>query len=190
MCPGRGCVRRGYDAWSGDIEGPCKNECDWEPDEQQHDHHAQRPVWQFPRRKRSRRKLDDAACCDDVSHRHLINLSPLHFLEEAAHNQRLGSHGTVLQRRRLDIRNVCGVHFTPAAKTVWKCGLCFSRETTLTSMSRKPFFSSSWCNCTSLKPSQWSAYSSRAFSNRWLNRSRITRRPPRFNIRCAAPTAR
>ena len=43
--------------------------------------------------------------------------------------------------RWLDRETRLRVHFTPVAKTVWKCGLCFSRETTLTSISRKPPFS-------------------------------------------------
>src|SRR5437879_1454705 len=45
-------------------------------------------------------------------------------------------------------------YFVPVANTVWKCGLCFSRETTRTSTFLKPASSSNSCNCTSLKPSQ------------------------------------
>jgi hypothetical protein len=45
-------------------------------------------------------------------------------------------------------------YLIPPAKTVWKCGLCFSRATTVTSISLNPAFSSSSCNSSSLNPSQ------------------------------------
>src|SRR5262245_24968604 len=88
MSPGGGCVRRGSDTLSSDIEGPCEYKCNWEADEQQHDHHAQRPVWQFPCWKRRRRKLDDAACCDDVGRSHPIYPAPSHFSKEPGQGYR------------------------------------------------------------------------------------------------------
>jgi hypothetical protein len=43
----------------------------------------------------------------------------------------------MLRRRKIEI----GIYFTPVAKTVWKCGLGFSRDTTLTSTVAKVAFS-------------------------------------------------
>src|SRR5204862_6107461 len=59
-----------------------------------------------------RSKLDNGAPRDEISRRHPINLSSFHLLEETAHKKRLGLHGTILQRRSLDRKSACRVHFT------------------------------------------------------------------------------
>ena len=94
--PGRGSVRCGLNTLRRDVERPRKNQSDWKSDEQQQNHQAQRPVWQFPCWKGGRSQLDDAAGSNDVGRRHPINFAPFYFLEEAGHKKSFDS-GTILQ---------------------------------------------------------------------------------------------
>src|SRR5436190_7433029 len=76
-------------------------------------------------------------------------LTPLIYV-----SKRSGQHVRWAHRLEVYVPTLPSIYFTPAANTVWKCGLCFSRETTRTSMFLNPAFSRNWCNCTSLNPSQ------------------------------------
>ena len=84
---GAGSVRCGSNTLRRDVERPRKNQSDWKSDEQQQNHQAQRPVWQFPCWKGGRSQLDDAAGSNDVGRRHPINFAPFYFLEEAGHKE-------------------------------------------------------------------------------------------------------
>jgi hypothetical protein len=50
-----------------------------------HNYETECPTWQFPSWENRRADLNDETRRDDVSGRNAIDLSPLHFLEEAAH---------------------------------------------------------------------------------------------------------
>ena len=82
----RGCL----DALHSDVERPGKHERDWKAKQQQDDDRAQRPVWQFPRRKCSGGQLYGASSSDDIGCRHAVDLAPLHFVKEARHGYRFG----------------------------------------------------------------------------------------------------
>src|SRR5262249_2329816 len=69
-----------------DVICPGKEQCDWKSDQQQYNYQAERPAWQFPRGENRRTDLNNESRGDDVSGGNSIHLSPLHFLEEAAHN--------------------------------------------------------------------------------------------------------
>src|SRR5262249_39613169 len=83
--PWRSYLRRGSNALRCDVERPRKNQGDWKSHEQQQNHEAQRPIWQFPCWKRGRSQLDDAASSNDVGRGYPINFAPFYLLEEARH---------------------------------------------------------------------------------------------------------
>src|SRR5207247_33013 len=56
-------------------------------DQQEHNHKAQRPVWQIPCWKNRRPNLNDESRSDDVSRRDAIDFPPLQLVEEAAHSK-------------------------------------------------------------------------------------------------------
>src|SRR4030095_12820076 len=85
--PRRGRRRSCANSLRSDVVSPRQNQCDGKSHQQEHDHKAQRPVWQFPRRKNGGTDLNDESRSDDVSARNAIDLSPLHLLEEAAHKR-------------------------------------------------------------------------------------------------------
>ena len=89
--PGRGCVRCGPNPLRRDVERPRKNQGDWKSDEQQQNHQAQRPAWQFPCWEGRRSQLDDAAGSNDVGRRHPINFAAFYLLEEAGHKKSFDS---------------------------------------------------------------------------------------------------
>src|SRR4029453_16514047 len=86
---GHGLRRCCADTLRRDVIGPCQDQCDWKSDQQEHDYGAEYPVWQFPRRENSGADLNDESRDNDVSGGNAIDLSPLHFFEEAAHKCRL-----------------------------------------------------------------------------------------------------
>src|ERR1043166_7435664 len=71
-----------------DVVSPGKNQSDRKSYEQEHNHKAQCPVWQFPRRKNRRPDLNDKSRSNDVSDGDPVDFPPLQLLEEAAHNDR------------------------------------------------------------------------------------------------------
>src|SRR5205085_12442299 len=85
-------ARRGRWRWGGanplwrHVERPRQNERDRKANEKKHDHEAQGPRRQVPRRKDSGRQLDYAAGHDDISDGDAINFSPFNFFEETAHS--------------------------------------------------------------------------------------------------------
>src|SRR5713101_259786 len=147
--------RRRFNSLRRHVEYPCENKRDRKTNQQQRDNDPNHGVRNLENRKDLSQTLCERPARNDVGDRDAINFAPLQFIEEARHRNRFALLN--VQRQRLDRQIQRFVHLTPVAKTVWNCGFCFSRETTFTSMSRKPPRSSSSCNRTSLKPSQRSA---------------------------------
>ena len=68
-----------------DVVRPGKDQRDWKAHKQHYDHQTQRPVWQFPCRKRGGGQLYNPAGSDDVGCCHAVHLAPFRFLEEAGY---------------------------------------------------------------------------------------------------------
>ena len=67
------------------IEGPRQDQRERKTSERQRDRQPQAPDGQLPRRKNSRRHLDDEPASNDVSRGDTINLSPAQLSKETAH---------------------------------------------------------------------------------------------------------
>ena len=99
-----------------DIENPRENQRDGKSGENQNNQQALAPVWQLPGRENSRGDLNNETAGNDVSRRHAVNFSPLQFLKEAAHAERLierGRKASTHSLRQEQDRHVETNHFTP-----------------------------------------------------------------------------
>src|SRR5262249_41890405 len=94
------CSRRSF--WRGPdslwchVEHPGKDKRDRETDEQQHDEEADPRRGNIEDWKDLRETLSERPTRDDVGDRHTINLSPLQFLKEAAHNRNSDVSGIII----------------------------------------------------------------------------------------------
>ena len=105
----RGCCA---DALRSDVVRPGKDQRNRKAQEQQGDHQTQRPVGQFPRRKRSGGQLYDSPSRDNVSRSDAINFAPFHFLKEVAvHDRRFGLRGIIFNDEEIDTKMNGAVRF-------------------------------------------------------------------------------